>query len=111
MPENDEVPVACRNRQRIEPKDSADNFPTPPWATRALIERYFNDLDSLKDLSCLEPACGAGHMSKVLGEFFGEVHSYDAYDYGYGGVRDFLTYPYQTCARNWRAWSHPQRDG
>ena len=24
--------------QRVEPKDSADDFPTPPWATRALVE-------------------------------------------------------------------------
>jgi hypothetical protein len=24
--------------QRVEPKDSADDFPTPPWATRALLE-------------------------------------------------------------------------
>ena len=24
--------------QRVESKDSLDDFPTPPWATRALIE-------------------------------------------------------------------------
>jgi hypothetical protein len=28
--------------QRTEPKDSPDDFPTPPWATRALIEHIFD---------------------------------------------------------------------
>src|SRR5450631_3582353 len=54
--------------QRTEPKNSPDDFPTPPWATRALFEHVLNDKDHLKGLSCLEPACGAGHMSKVLKE-------------------------------------------
>ena len=76
--------------QRIEPKDSPDDFPTPPWATRGLIEHIIKK-DDLQDLSCLEPACGAGHMAKVLKEYFGDVTSADAYDYGYGDVQDFLT--------------------
>lgn len=29
--------------QRIEAKDSLDDFPTPPWATRALIEHVIGD--------------------------------------------------------------------
>jgi hypothetical protein len=28
--------------QRAEAKDSLDNFPTPPWATRALIEHVLD---------------------------------------------------------------------
>ena len=59
--------------QRIEAKDSPDDFPTPPWATRALIEHIISTKRSLATQTCLEPACGAGHMAKVLREYFGEV--------------------------------------
>src|SRR5229473_1576837 len=87
--------------QRTEPKDSPDDFPTPPWATRGLVEHVLSDKDGLKALSCLEPACGAGHMAKVLKEYFGEVKSADAYDYGYGKVQDFLDYPYKSNSADW----------
>ena len=53
--------------QRTEAKDSLDDFPTPPWATRALIEHVVGAGGELRQQSCLEPACGAGHMVKVLG--------------------------------------------
>jgi hypothetical protein len=95
--------------QRVEPKDSPDDFPTPPWATRALIEHVVNNKRDLKLLTCLEPACGAGHMSKVLKEYFGEVRSADAFRYGYGPVRDFLTYPYETNAVDWVITNPPFR--
>lgn len=74
--------------QRTEPRDSLDDFPTPPWATRALLEHVIG-----RDMSartCLEPACGAGHMSKVLAEYFGAVTSRDVADYGYGELGDYL---------------------
>jgi len=87
--------------QRFEPKDSVDDFPTPPWATRALFEHVLNDKGALRSMSCLEPACGAGHMAKVLKEYFGEVYAFDAYHYGYGPLRDFLTDPYEA---NWVDW-------
>ena len=35
--------------QRVEPKDSADDFPTPPWATRALVEHVLDDKDALRN--------------------------------------------------------------
>lgn len=95
--------------QRTEPKDSPDDFPTPPWATRGLIEHVLSDKDGLKALSCLEPACGAGHMAKVLTEYFGEVKSADAYDYGYGEVRDFLHYPYEPNSIDWVITNPPFR--
>jgi hypothetical protein len=95
--------------QRIEPKDSPDDFPTPPWATRGLIEHVINDGRGLTQMSCLEPACGKGHMAKVLKEYFGEVHCSDAYLYGYGHHRDFLTYPYKTNAVDWVITNPPFR--
>ena len=76
--------------QRHEKMDSLDDFPTPPWATRALMEFVIGPKD-LDLLSCYEPACGAGHMAKVLAEYFGEVHATDIAPYGFGGVHDFLS--------------------
>jgi len=95
--------------QRTEPKDSPDDFPTPPWATRGLIEYVLEDKTSLKTQTCLEPACGAGHMAKVLKEYFKEVRAADAFYYGYGPVRDFLTYPYETNAVDWVITNPPFR--
>jgi hypothetical protein len=95
--------------QRIEPNDSPDDFPTPPWATRALIEHVLDGKNALASQSCLEPACGAGHMAKVLKEYFGEVRSSDAHCYGYGDVRDFLTCPYEANAADWVITNPPFR--
>ncbi len=95
--------------QRAEPNDSPDDFPTPPWATRALIEHILDDHRSLLRKTCLEPACGAGHMARVLKEYFGTVSSSDAYDYGYGEVRDFLTYPFKARSFDWVITNPPFR--
>jgi hypothetical protein len=95
--------------QRIEPKDSRDDFPTPPWATRALAEHVLDKPHALLQKSCLEPACGAGHMARPLGEYFGTVHASDAYDYGYGPVRDFLTNPYENGCVDWVVTNPPFR--
>src|SRR5215471_12247523 len=95
--------------QRVEAADSPDDFPTPPWATRGLIEYIFENKKDLPAQSCLEPACGAGHMAKVLKEYFGEVVYADAYGYGYGPIRDFLTYPYATNSCDWVITNPPFR--
>jgi predicted RNA methylase len=95
--------------QRVEPKDSADDFPTPPWATRALLEHVLRNPGELATMTCLEPACGAGHMAKVLKEYFGEVHCSDAYPYGYGHVRDFLTCLYEDRSFDWVITNPPFR--
>ena len=87
--------------QRVEPADSPDDFPTPPWATHALLEHVLGDRRDLSRKSCLEPACGAGHMARVLAEYFGTVQASDAHDYGYGPVRDFLTHPYERNSVDW----------
>lgn len=86
--------------QRHEPKDSPDDFPTPPWATRALLQHVIRD-PNLSRLTCLEPACGRGYMSRPLLEKFQRVDSADLLDYGYGEVRDFLTYPYLAGSHHW----------
>ena len=77
---------------RVEADDSLDYFPTPPWATRALIRHVL--IERLKRVlqqdSACEPACGEGHIAEVLSEFFAEVDAGDIHDYGYGRVQDFL---------------------
>lgn len=63
-----------------------DFFPTPRWATHALIdnEPFKGDI--------WECACGDGAMSEVLAETGNPVVSSDLYDRGYGEVgHDFLT--------------------
>jgi hypothetical protein len=95
--------------QRAEPADSPDDFPTPPWATRALLEHILLPYENVSEQTCLEPACGAGHMAKVLTEYFLEVRCSDAFSYGYGPVRDYLTYPYETNAVDWVITNPPFR--
>lgn len=88
--------------QRTEAKDSRDDFPTPPWATRALIEHVLlPHVPEIREQSCLEPACGAGHMDKVLREYFQTTAASDVYDYGYGKVADFQSAPYGVASYDW----------
>jgi len=94
--------------QRTEPRDSPDDFPTPPWATRALLEHVIAEHD-LGSMSCLEPACGEGHMAKVLKEYFRDVKCSDAYDYGYAPMGDFLKHPYETNSVDWVITNPPFR--
>ena len=72
--------------KRFADLDGPDFFPTPPWATYALV-----DNESFAG-SVWESACGDGAMSRVLEEAVTNVRSSDLYRRGYGeaGV-DFLT--------------------
>ena len=76
--------------QRAESKDSLDDFPTPPWATRAFVEHILGGKDATGRLSVLEPACGRGYMAGTLAEYFETVKAADVCDYGYAPVADFL---------------------
>jgi hypothetical protein len=95
--------------QRIEAADSLDDFPTPPWATRALMEYVIKGCGPFKASTALEPACGAGHMAKVLKEYFGEVKASDVHAYGYGTLRDYLAVPYEANAADWVITNPPFR--
>lgn len=75
--------------QRHEAADSLDDFPTPPWATRALIEHVIGE-EAVIGQTCLEPACGRGHMAQPLKAYFARVFASDIAGYGYGDVEDFL---------------------
>ncbi len=72
--------------KRFADLDGPDFFPTPAWATHALIDNEEFDGD------IWESACGNGAMSDVLEQTGRAVTSSDLFDRGYGeaGV-DFLT--------------------
>lgn len=81
---------------RTEPGDGLDFFPTPPWATRALVECVFKNakLPKFTVASIWEPACGEGHIAEVLEEYCSDVFASDVHDYGYGDfTSDFLGEP------------------
>src|SRR5688572_12967539 len=86
--------------QRSEHRDSLDDFPTPPWATRALIEHVIGP-SNVNGLSVLEPACGKGYMSRPLAEYFASVRSFDIHGYGYGYVDDFLNSAWADGSVDW----------
>lgn len=94
--------------QRIEPSDSRDDFPTPPWATRALMEHVVG-AEAARGKTCLEPASGRGYMARPLAEYFQTVDAFDAYPYGYAGIRDFLTFPYEVGSHDWVVTNPPFR--
>jgi hypothetical protein len=48
-------------------------------------------------------------MAKVLKEYFGEVDIADAFDYGYGAIRDFLKHPYKRNSFDWVITNPPFR--
>lgn len=72
------------NKRRVD-LEGPDFYPTPAWATRALIQHEDFEGD------IWECACGDGAMADVLAETGCEVMSTDLVDRGYGesGV-DFL---------------------
>lgn len=83
--------------RRHEPQNSLDDFPTPPWATRAFMEHVLKPSEfgyGIHRASVWEPACGRGFMSRPLGEYFQRVVSTDVADYGWrgqDGTSDFLS--------------------
>jgi hypothetical protein len=94
--------------QRMEGKRSLDDFPTPLWATRALLEHVIGK-DLVSDSTCLEPACGRGHMAVALGEYFGEVVAQDIFDYGFGTLADFQKAKHADDSFDWVITNPPFR--
>lgn len=94
--------------QRFEPADSPDDFPTPPWATRALIEHVIG-AERVRSSTCLEPAAGRGYMLRPLAEYFDRVDGADAFDYGHYAIRDFLKFPYGALSHDWVITNPPFR--
>jgi hypothetical protein len=79
---------------RVHPADDLDFSPTPPFATRALVERVLRHAgreSHCKFQTAWEPACGEGHVAEPLREYFRKVVATDIHDYGYADhLGDFL---------------------
>lgn len=92
MPEGRQNRSPAIMAQRAEPSDSLDDFPTPRWATRALMERL-PAISRASASTCWEPTCGRGYMAATLAEYFGSLRSSDIAAFGYGEQLDFLSVP------------------
>ena len=82
-------------QRRVEAHDSLDDFPTPPWATRALFEhvifRFHPNRRAFKGMRAWEPCANRGFMYAPLTEYFGHVFPSDIFDYDMGYQQhDFL---------------------
>lgn len=72
-------------RRRSSYAKTLDDIPTPPWVTRAFVERVLIPAHGpLNRNTACEPAAGRGHMLKTLAEYFGRrnVYGADVKDYG-----------------------------
>ena len=77
--------------RRIVDQEGADFYPTPPWATKALLE------NEKFEGNIWEPACGNGAMSEEIKKRYPcQVYSTDLYDHGYEfahtGINFLMTY-------------------
>lgn len=96
-------------QQRAEARDSLDDFPTPPWATRALCE-WLARYHDLGTQTCREPAANRGHMVGPLLEHFAVVFPSDVHDYGRGySVTDYLFGPLDEDRTDWVITNPPFR--
>lgn len=103
--------------QRWEPSDSLDDFPTPPWATRALMEHVFphllntpwsRPLPHCKKKTVWEPAANRGFMSRPLSEYFSLVYESDIADYGRNyQMYDFARETYEFIRPDWIVTNPP----
>src|SRR5262249_36388568 len=75
------------------------------------IEHVVAGKNVLSSMTCLEPACGRGHMSVVLAHYFREVASFDVFDYGFGGIADFLKTKHAPQSFDWVITNPPFRLG
>lgn len=87
MRKQDSAAVMAR---RTHDRKTLDDFPTPPWATRALFEHVLHT----RPEKAWEPSCNRGHMANVIKEYVPEVKTSDVFDYGYPGTEqiDFLSH-------------------
>lgn len=80
-------------QQRAEPHDSLDDFPTPPWAGRALMEHVLGAWNN-GTFDVWEPAVNRGFLLRGLADYFSSAAASDIFDYGIGARQgDYLFTP------------------
>lgn len=82
---------------RFEPREGLDDFPTPPWAGRALVEHVLQPFlhdhagNVLRSQTVWEPAVNRGYLLRGLKDYFGRLYGSDVHDYRCGfPVVDFI---------------------
>lgn len=101
-------------QRRVEPDDSLDDFPTPSWATRAVIEKIIIPLTfpgQIRSWTAREPCCNRGYMALPLQEYFGHVRASDIFDYGYPDQIETVDYlfPGKMWPAEWTFFNPPFR--
>jgi hypothetical protein len=87
--------------KKFDREDKIEDYPTPPWATRALIEHVIGK-DRVRDQNVWEPAANRGYMARPLQEYFKSVSESDIQDYtGEGNTCDFLAADNMGGLFNW----------
>jgi hypothetical protein len=77
-----------RSKYNSYKREINDYYATDPQAVHSLLK-----LENFSD-NILEPACGEGHISKVLSLYNKNVTSSDLIDRGFGIQKDFFSYTY-----------------
>lgn len=96
-------------QQRNMALDKFDDFPTQPFAARALCEWLQAECGSLGQLEVDEPAANRGYMARPLAEYFKRVVTSDIFDYGLGyQVEDYL-FPGNDRETDWTITNPPFR--
>lgn len=89
------MPRMAGYQNRSSRGPSFEDYPTQPWATRALLTHVIPG--DYKAQTVWEPAANRGYMARPLAEFFGTVIATDLLDYGMGYPQiDFLSGPTPT---------------
>lgn len=102
---------SAHRETRSEAPDALDDYPTPPWAVRAVLRYVAGHLTDrrLNSMIAREPCCNRGHMLRACQEYFGKVEAFDVHDYGIGApVRDFL-FPGDLPPVDWTVMNPPFR--
>lgn len=96
-------------QQRSEPHDSLDDFPTPPWATRALLAELEKRDMIHPTQSAREPCANRGFMVRPLEEYFCAVDALDICDYGAGYRQDDYLFGGDLTEVDWTFMNPPFR--
>lgn len=96
-------------QRRVERNDSLDDFPTPPWATRALIRQLAELGSVMRHHTCREPCANRGYMVRPLEEFFFFVDALDVHDYGSGYRQEDYLFGEDMLEVDWTFMNPPFR--
>lgn len=94
-------------QQRSKELDSLDDFPTPPWGTRALLEFLTARQLIGEAMTAREPAANRGFLARVLAEVFADVLASDIADYGAGYAVDDFLFPGDLLSVDWTITNPP----